>query len=58
MRKILENSRKNMKFQKKIDEKLRKFLENFTLNLGKVCTKSVEFQNKFRERLKVKTLEL
>ncbi len=35
-----------------------KFLGNFTLNLGKVCKKSVEFQNIFRECLKVKTLEL
>ncbi len=37
---------------------LRKFLGNFTLNFRKVCRKPGEFQNKFRERLKVKTLEL
>ncbi len=47
-----------MKLQKKINEWLRKFSENFTLNFGNVCRKSVEFQNKFRERLKVKILEL
>ncbi len=40
---------------KKISKRLRIFLENFTLNLGKVEGKSEEFQNKFRERLKVKT---
>ncbi len=44
--------------KEKVDEKLRKFLGNFTINLGKVCRKSVRFKNKFRGRLKVKTLEL
>ncbi len=42
--------------EKEIVKSLRKFLENFTLNLETVCRKSVEFQNKFRERLKVKKL--
>ncbi len=37
---------------------MKKFLGNFTLNLGKVCRKSVEFQNKFPEPSKVKILEL
>ncbi len=36
----------------------KKILEKFPINLGKVCRKFVEFQNKFRERLKVKTSEL
>ncbi len=40
MRKILRN------FEKKIGERLRKFLGNFKFNLGKVWKKSVEFQNK------------
>ncbi len=44
--------------EKKTGGRLRKFLGNFSLNLGKVCRKSVEFQNKFRERLKAKTLKL
>ncbi len=35
-----------------------KFVVNFTLNLDKVCRKSADFQNKFQERLKVKTSEL
>ncbi len=39
-------------------KKLVKELENFILNLGKVCKKSVEFQNEFREHLKVETLEI
>ncbi len=47
-----------MVFRKKIGEKLKNFLGNFTLNLGKVCRKSVKFENKFGERLKVKTFEL
>ncbi len=47
-----------MKFRKKIIEMFRKFLGNYTLNLGKVCRKCVEFQNKYRVRLKVKILEL
>ncbi len=34
---------------------MRNILGNFILNLGKVDRKSIEFQNKFRERLKVKT---
>ncbi len=42
----------------KIGKRLRKFGVNFTLNLGKVCRKPAEFQNSFRECLKVKTLEL
>ncbi len=46
-----------MKSRKNISEGLRKFLGNFTLNLGKVCRKSMEFQNEFRKHLKVKTLE-
>ncbi len=33
-----------IKFQKKINEGLGKFLANFTLDLGKVGRKSVEFQ--------------
>ncbi len=37
---------------------MKKFLGNFTLNLKKVRRKSVQFQNKFRERLKVKISEL
>ncbi len=37
---------------------MRKYLEDSTLNLGKVCRKSLEFQNKFRKCLKVKTWEL
>ncbi len=37
---------------------MRKLSENSTSNLGKVCRKSVEFQNYFPECLKVKTLEL
>ncbi len=44
-RRFLKNSRKITKFQKKIGERLRKFLVNFTLNLGKVCRKFVELQN-------------
>ncbi len=46
-----------MKFRKKIGKSLKKILGNFILNLGKVCRKCVEFQNKFRESLNVKTLE-
>ncbi len=34
-----------MKLIEKINEGLRKFLGNFTFNLGKVCRKSVEFQD-------------
>ncbi len=47
-----------MKFRKKVSEGQRKILENFTLNLGKVCRKSMEFQNTFRQCLKIKTSEL
>ncbi len=47
-----------MEFRKKFNEGLKKFLGNFTLNLAKVCRKSVEFRNKFRKHLKVKTSEL
>ncbi len=43
--------------EKRIGEMLRKFLGNFTLNLGQVFRKSMDFQNKFPERLKVKFLE-
>ncbi len=43
--KFKENSRKIRKFRKKIGERLKKFVGNFTLNLGKICRKSVEFQN-------------
>ncbi len=54
--KILGKFEKNYKIPKKsISERFEKCLENFTLNLRKVCRKSVELQNKFRERLKVKT---
>ncbi len=54
--KFNENRRKILrKFEKKIGERLKKFLGNFTLNMGKVCRKSVEFQNEFRE-CKVKTI--
>ncbi len=34
-----------MKLGEKINEELRRFLGNFTLNVGKVCKKSAEFQN-------------
>ncbi len=47
-----------LKFRKKFSEGLCKCLGNFTLNLEKVFRQTVEFQNKFRERLKVKTCEL
>ncbi len=57
-RKILRKLEKNHEIPKKISEGLRTFLRNFTLNLGKVCRKSVEFESLFRECLKVKTLEL
>ncbi len=43
------------KLRKKISERLEKFSGNFTLNFRKVC--AMEFQNKIRERLKVKVLE-
>ncbi len=56
--KFKENSRKITQFRKKSCERLRKFLGNFTLNFGKVCRKSVEFQKKFWERLKAKILKL
>ncbi len=56
--KFLEKSRKIIKFRKKIGERLKKFVGSFTLNFGKVSRKSVEFQNWFRERLKVKNFEL
>ncbi len=39
-------------------KKVRKFVGNFTLNLGEIWRKCVEFQNKFRELLKIKSLEL
>ncbi len=46
-------------WKKEISEGLRKLLENFTLIVfWKLCKKSIEFQNNFGERLKVKTLEL
>ncbi len=44
--------------RKEITKGLRKFLGNFTLNVWKVCRKSVEFQNKFGECLNVKALKL
>ncbi len=34
-----------MNYGKKINEGLKKFLGNFTLNFEQVCRKSVEFQN-------------
>ncbi len=37
---------------------LKKLVGSFTLHLGKVCRKSVEFQNKFRERLKSKNFRI
>ncbi len=50
--KILRKLEKNYEIlKKKVSEELRNSLGKFTLNLGK----AVEFQNKFRERLKVKT---
>ncbi len=42
---VKETGKKIIKFQKKIGERLRKFLGNFTLNLGKVRRKYVESQN-------------
>ncbi len=56
--KILRKLEKNYEIPKKeISIDLRKLLGNFTLSF-KVCKKSVEFQNKFWERLNVKTLKL
>ncbi len=46
-----------MKFRgrgEKMSERFRKFFGNFTLNLVNDW-KIIEFQNKFQERLKVKT---
>ncbi len=45
---------KNYEILKKIGEWLSKFLGNCTLNLGKVCRKCFEFQNKFQELLQIK----
>ncbi len=57
--KILRKLEKNYKNPKKeISKKLRKLLGNFTFNFWKVCGKSVEFQNKFGERLNIKTSKL
>ncbi len=39
------NWRKIIKLQKEVSEELKKFSENFSLNLGKVFRKPVEFQN-------------
>ncbi len=44
--------------KKEISNTLRKLLGKFKLNFWKVSRKSVEFQKKFRDCLKVKILEL
>ncbi len=57
--KIFRKLEKNDEIPKKeISKELRKLLGDFTLNFWKVGAKSVEFQNKFGERLKVKTFKL
>ncbi len=53
-RKILRKLEKNYE----ISKWLRKLLGNCTLNFWKIYRKSVEFQNKFGECLKVKPLKL
>ncbi len=54
--KILRKWEKNYEIPKKeISQGLRKLLGNFKLNFWKVCRKSTKFQNKFGERLNVKT---
>ncbi len=55
---MLRKLEKNYKILGKIGKRFRKFLRIFTLNLGKICRKFVELQNKFPKRLKVKTSEL
>ncbi len=56
---ILRKLKKNYEVPKKgIGKGLTKLLRKFTLNFWKLCRKSVEFQNKFGERLNVKTLKL
>ncbi len=57
--KILRKLEKNYEIPKEeIGKELRKLLGNFTLNFWKIGRKSAEFQNKFGERLSVKTLKL
>ncbi len=59
MEENLKKLEKNYEIPKKeICKELGKLLENLTLNFWKFCKNSVKFENKFGERLRVKTKEL
>ncbi len=56
--KFWQNSKKITKSRKKNWRTVEKIFRKFYVKFGEVSRKAEEFQNKFWERLKVKTLEL